>query len=499
MRSVQHRRLPFGIQKVTANHALIMLVSIGVCLTTLALTIVLVRNGRPTLGLPVGYLYLLLLIHVPGAVAHLTPKSNLPYKEFTETGIRYTAFGCVAFVVGLWLARVGGVKRGLIFPHPGPDFLRFCLIGGWIVTFSLRPILVRIPSLGAAVDNGGRIWLLAVILALPLCFLRRDWRGFLIWASAMLVYPVMGLVNTGFLSYGTTTTVLAFSLFAVVIRSWWKLGLIIAVVSVLGMGLFVSYFTIREDIRGTVWGGHSLEERVNESGRMLREFKTFDLEDEKHLKAVNARLNQNVFVGMAAARLNRGVVDYYRGRTLWEGVLSVIPRAFWPGKPVFGGSHGIINQMTEFEVNEKTTSYGVGNVMEFYINFGLPSLIAGFIAFGWLLGKLDRLAATAWIEGRFTDLIKMFLPAVAIIRPEHSTVEIVGSAVAALVATFFWAQAWRPGGKGNGGVSPQTTGQRWQSGSRLDGLPVSSGSESGSASEVQSRDWEETSRDDFRF
>jgi len=420
-----------------------MLLSILLCLLAFVLTVRLLRNGKPSLGLPAVYLYLLLLIHVPGAVAHVVPDVRLPWKSFTETGIRYTAFGSLAFVGGLWLARLGGKRPFRAFIHPGRRFLLFCLMGGWLVTFLIRPFVVRIPSLGAAVDNGARIWVLAVIFGVGFCFLRRNWTGFLVWAAVMLLYPVAGLLGSGFLSYGSTTTILSCGFLVIAVEKTWRLWAGVLVISIAGMGLFVSYFTIRDDIRDAVWGGAKMEERFEESGRILREFEGFDLNDREHLEAVNVRLNQNVFVGMAASRLERGIVDYYGGRTIWEGLLSLIPRALWAGKPVYGGSPDIINEMTDFVVNEKTTSFGVGNVMEFYINFGLPSLIGGFVLLGLVLGKLDRGAASAFLDRNYARLIVLTLPAFAIIRPGESTVEMVGGGVAALVAGIGWAWLWR--------------------------------------------------------
>ena len=50
--------------------------------------------------------------------------------------------------------------------------------------------------------------------------------------------------------------------------------------------------------------------------------------------------------------------------------------------------------MTGLELNQDT-SWGVGNVMEFYINFGLPGVVIGFLVLGWLIGALDFRAASA--------------------------------------------------------------------------------------------------------
>src|SRR5690606_30812846 len=100
----------------------------------------------------------------------------------------------------------------------------------------------------------------------------------------------------------------------------------------------------------------------------------------------------------AVERLKLGQVDYLRGRSVWEGAIALVPRLLWPDKPVYGGSPQIVREMTGLHLSENT-SWGVGNVMEFYINFGIPGLVGGFLIVGALLGVLDRRAAQALQAG----------------------------------------------------------------------------------------------------
>src|SRR5690606_33695493 len=96
-----------------------------------------------------------------------------------------------------------------------------------------------------------------------------------------------------------------------------------------------------------------------------------------------------------------------------DALLSLVPRALWPDKTVFGGSPEVVGNMTGLELST-TTSFGVGNVMEFYINFGIPGLIGGFLILGWVLGRLDHLAALAEAKRDYAPAILFFLPAVAL-------------------------------------------------------------------------------------
>jgi hypothetical protein len=113
----------------------------------------------------------------------------------------------------------------------------------------------------------------------------------------------------------------------------------------------------------------------------------------------------------------------------------------WPEKPVFGGSPKIVAEMTGLRLANNTT-FGVGNVMEFQINFGIPGLIIGFFLLGFLIRTLDRNAAAAEGRGDLGKTILCFLPAVALIQPNGSMVELCGGAGAALVAAYAWKWAW---------------------------------------------------------
>jgi len=174
---------------------------------------------------------------------------------------------------------------------------------------------------------------------------------------------------------------------------------------------------------------------------MFSNFQWFDPTNETQAAALDKRLNQNYFVGLAAERIAQEQVHYLNGRSIWEGFLALVPRALWPDKPVFGGSGTIVADMTGLKLNEET-SWGVGNVMEFQINFGTPGVIFGFLILGFSLGWLDYKAALADARGDIGKLMLFFLVAVALIQPGGSIVELVGGAAAAVVAGYGWKWAW---------------------------------------------------------
>ncbi len=417
-----------------------MVVSLALCLLASVFIYLLVRNGTPSLGLPFAYLFITLIIYVPGAVAHLCDP-GLPYHYATVIGIRLTGIGLVAFAAGVWISRFKRRGPGISWPPVRLNFQIFALIVGWIVTFSVRHLLVGIPSFNAVADTGAQIWILPIILAFAICVHRGDILGFIIWGLASVLFPVTMLIFGGFLCHGVETMVICLAVLVVLARSHLVVVTVLSIISVAGMAIFISYFLVRADIRDVAWGEASVQEQIIESTRIVTEFRFLDLEDPDHLDALNQRLNQGFFAGLAAFRLKMGIVDYYRGRTFWEGVLALIPRLIWPEKPVYGGSPAIIQNMSGYYVGEGS-SFGVGQVMEFYINYGMASLIAGFVLLGWALGTLDRMAATAYVEGKHRRLMSTFLPAIALIQPNGSVVELVGGAAAAWIAAYGYGMIW---------------------------------------------------------
>jgi hypothetical protein len=416
-----------------------MLISVIVCLGAFVALTWLLRRSQISIGLPIAYLASLLIIHVPGATAYLLDERGiLPWRTFTEIGIGLTAIGSVSFVFGVWLSQLRA-------PDPLPQavnrtfFNRFCITGGGIVT--VVSSMVALPSIGAALQRGGSIWMLGIILGLRSALRRQDVSLGLKWLLALAVYPVLMLLLGGFLSYGTVAVTIVLSALVISVRSRIRVGVGIVLVTAFGLSVFLSYFEHRSEIRDAVWGGADMDARIEASVGAAKDVSLFDPRNPAHLEALDLRLNQNYFVGLAASRIASGKVDFLKGRSLTEGVMALVPRALWPDKPVIAGSPLIVSEMTGLKLS-KGTSFGVGNVMEFQINFGVPGVIVGFALLGLLLGFLDRRVATADITGQLGRTFVFFLPAVALIQPNGSIVEMASGSAAALAAAFAWRWAW---------------------------------------------------------
>ena len=414
--------------------------SILVCVGALVWLLVLLRRNTVSLGLPFAYLYLLLFNHVPGAYAVWMGDSFIDVSAATATGIYFTAIASVCFAVGVWFAR-RKIKKTANHPNASREqFSKFCLLGGWFFVYGLSP-LGQIPSLGAAIEKGGAVWMLGVMLGLRSALQRGDIQRAVLWGSALMVYPTLMLLLGGFLSYGAAAVIIVAAIVAISTVSTTRVLFVGAVVTFMAVSLFTSYFAHRDEIRQEVWGGASMSRRADAVLKIFTDFTWLETTNPDQLMAMHQRLNQNYFVGLAADRIERGEVDYLYGRSVWEGVLALVPRAIWPDKPVFGGSPKIVREMTGLPLDENT-SWGVGNVMEFHINFGITGLVVGFLLLGWILGALDRKAAELERSGDLGRVFFYFLPGVALIQPLGSMVELTGGAAAALVAAFGWKWAW---------------------------------------------------------
>lgn len=418
-----------------------MIYSILTCLLSLAYLIWALRKIKITLGLPIAYLLAVLIIHVPGAYVHLVAGEHLGNTEYVQSGIFFTAIGSVFFVIGVLWSHFHQPRVQVASAPSSHQFLLFCAVGGWIFILLFR-VFQGVPSVAALIDKGSGIWMLGVLLGMQSALLRRNWKRFLMWSGVAAAFPTMTLIFTGFLSRATSSLFTACCGTMITAKSYLRVLFAVSIGIVVSMNLFLNYFLIRDELRSSIHSGSALEDRLNKVMAAVDNFQIFDSENISHLGAFDKRLNQNYFEGLAAARIEQGSVDYLHGFSVWQAVISVVPRVIWPDKPVYGGSPETVAYMTGLELST-STAWGVGHVMEFQINFGIPGLVIGFFLVGWLLGALDREAARAQRRGEHGQTFMYFLPASGLIFPEGSLVEMASGAAAGLAAAVFWRWIWK--------------------------------------------------------
>ena len=229
-----------------------------------------------------------------------------------------------------------------------------------------------------------------------------DGRRGLLALGLLPLLPLMTLVTGGFLGYGFHWVLGTLAFYYVEARRRLWIFLASPLLVFIGLSLFVTYMSQREAIRDVVWYEQAgFFERLEQVSRVITDFQLLDLSSDAHLAAIDERLNQNALVGAAIARHQAGFYDFAYGGTvpLW----GFVPRALWPDKPAVGGGGSLVSEYTGIPFGEGT-SVGAGQVLELYVNFGIPGVLAGFTGLGFLLMRLDLGIMRAFAAGDLPGL-----------------------------------------------------------------------------------------------
>jgi hypothetical protein len=398
--------------------------------------------GSRSAGLPLAFFIELSLIHVPGAFVYANNPKWQPAYVLTYGGFRQTVVGMAAFMLAVLLARksanhVPEVSRRNPFHHCSgiPKNVPQIYMGLGLASFILAPVISRIPSGGAIAS--ALTSLLIVGLALRLWETRQSGNSNRYWQTVALIplLPLITLLKDGFMSFGTNWLICTGAFFFNQARAG-RLIYILAMpfVGVLGLAVFVNYMASRTEYRQLVWYQNvGMAQRLDQVVKMGERFEWLDFSSERQRLAIDERLNQNLLVGMAVDRLDRGVVDFAWGSTLSDMARALIPRAIWPNKPAVGGGGDVVARFSGY-VAEPGTSVGAGNVLEFYANFGVWGVIAGFFLCGWLIARVDLAAITHLSQGNDAGFLAWFLPGLAMIQPGGNLLETAASVASAVLA-----------------------------------------------------------------
>jgi hypothetical protein len=311
------------------------------------------------------------------------------------------------------------------------------LIVGGIVSFALLRLAARIPSATAVVAPLGSLIMVGACVRLWVASETRDSLKFWSTMALLPVLPFVTLIQGGFLGGGTSWAMVIVSfLFA---QSKRKLVYFLFAPAVFfgGLSVFVNYMAAREEIRQLVWYQQAgIGDRLNLVLDSFRNFEWFDSSNFRHRKAIDDRLNQNHFIGIAVARLELGVVEYASGDTLGKVAMGLVPRIVWPDKPPVGGGGSMVHDFTGIEFAEGT-SIGAGAAFEFYVNFGTLGVIGGFLLYGWLIGRIDLSAIKYLRQGDQRRFLLWFLPGLALLgAAAGNLLEIVMGTLSSVITAY---------------------------------------------------------------
>ena len=390
-------------------------------------------------GLFVAFVVSLTSLHFLAASIYV-----LPWYAGFDRG--YIEAGLVIALEGLAGIAIGGVAMSLFLqaetapmpadsqPQRQPGFM-YLGVGAVMYTF-VRAWVAGIPSVGAIANAGSSL----VIFGLCLQCWRVSRRRQVLWLVASAVLPLITILTQGYLSYGIAALVVIFAFVAEHARPRWVLVACGLVVSYITMSFYVTYMRDRNDIRFAVWNGASAEKRLDLVGRTLGSIELFDIRNNMHLNRVDDRLNQDYLVGRAEAWLDQRYVPFGHGETLQDAALALVPRFFWPDKPMSAGSGDLVSRYTGMQFGADT-SVGIGEVMELYVNFGSPGVWIGMAVLGALLVLIDERAAFHLATGDVSRCALWFVPGLSFLQVGGSLVDVSLTAGAGLAGTVFanWA------------------------------------------------------------
>jgi hypothetical protein len=404
----------------------------------------IVCQGRwGSAGLPLAYFLILSLIHVPGAILYLDADEG----NVTKVGFEQTIIGMVAFLVGVIIAKYAFVRplgkqasaaqTENFTPRRIAALDRLAvlyLIVGGIASFAALPLAARIPSATAVVAPLGSLIIVGACVRLWVAIESRNWLKF--W-STMALLPLLPLATliSGFLGGGTLWGLAIVSFLLAQSKRRLVYFLLAPAVFFVGLSVFVNYMAARDDYRKLVSQQVSIGDRLSRITDSFQHFEWLDLSNFRHRKAIDLRLNQNEFIGIAVERLELGAVEYAYGDTVGKVAMGLIPRVLWPEKPAVGGGGTIVQDFTGLDFSA-VTSVGAGQVLEFYVNFGTLGVIGGFALYGWLLGRMDSRVMECLYRGDQRRFLFWFLISLALLQPGGNLLEVFTSAVGAAVTAY---------------------------------------------------------------
>ena len=387
-------------------------------------------------GLVLGYLLNLSLIHFTGAAVYLNDDRHLYDPHDVVTGLRESTWGLLAFGFGsLFVARAFlGMRR--LNPNDRPYEMNLALpkaylVVGTICYLALATFLKNVPTLSALIAAGQQVFLAGLCLLAWKAWKENNRRGLIVVLIVAAVFPFLTMMFQGFIGFGAAAMAVVYVFVASLIRPRWKVLVAALVLTYLGLSVFVTYSQDRAEIREVVWGGQAVPERFERIYLTTVEIEWFDSGNPIHLEQLDRRLNQNHLVGAAVEQLGT-TQQYGNGDTIAQSIAAIVPRFIWPEKDIEAGSGDLVSKYTGLEFNE-STSVGIGHILEFYVNFGSFGVVAGMMILGTAITVLDVLAARRLAINDWRGFGPLFLVGVAFLHVGGSLVELTSTAGASLV------------------------------------------------------------------
>ena len=231
-------------------------------------------------------------------------------------------------------------------------------VGAACILLSLSA-LSKLPTVTSLITGASNLAVVGLMLKSWHAWRSGNRRSFWLWLLVSLAYPLLTVITQGFLGYGIFSMIMVCCFVAGFYRPRWRLLVLGLAAGYLGLSLFVTYMRDRSEIRDTVWGGQSYGSRIDQLKSTFSQAEFFSINNYEHLERIDDRLNLSAQVGASVHYIESGSQEFARGETLWEAIIALIPRVFWPDKPVAAGSGDLVSKYTGYYFAEGT-SVGIG-------------------------------------------------------------------------------------------------------------------------------------------
>jgi len=395
------------------------------------------KHRDTSVGLVFAYLCNFAILHWVGAAIYLRSWFGGSDPDATRLGLVESTYAMLALAFGSLVLAPRVIRRFRIGHSTAMshavhrDLPAAFLLLGLTSYLLFSGDLGRLPSMSAVSAVSQQFIVVGICLLCRGAWERRDILSVLAYLGAGLLLPFFTIVSQGFLGFGAMACFTILCFLSGMIRSQWRFVAATLVMAMLFLSLYVSYMRDRKEIRQAVWGGQSMQKRLGRVYSMVTTLEWFDPFNDDHLRRIDSRLNQNYLVGRAVEYLS--VSDSYaNGETIADAAIALVPRAIWPDKPVRAGSGNLVSRFTGMTFAEGT-SVGIGQVMEWYVNFGRAGILFWFVFVGVLLTVADTMAGIKLRSGDWLSFTMWYVPSLAVLNIGGSLVEVAGTAGASMV------------------------------------------------------------------
>lgn len=398
------------------------------------------------IGLSLIYFAIFSLTHFYGAFIYILPwfqGKQTGAEELTITGFNLSTYGLMAFILGMVL--IGPLLQKLFSIYPSVkkqnnvnknilENNKYLLLFGLFSYFVLLPFFQYVPSISAILKSGQTLILVSICIFGYIAISQNNINKLFPLVLLTFLFPVITIINQGFLGYGTVMTITVLIFFSKFLKIKTKHVIFILILFYFALSFYQTYMRDRGELRDIIWSDAGYSERIDVFINTFSEPEFFSPISIDHLDRIDERLNQNILVGAAIKNISQK--DYFKkGETFKNAFLSLIPRLFWKDKPIIAGSEDMVSDATGYDFAEGT-SVGVGQVLEFYINFGVISVIMGFIVIGILFYFFDTFGYIYLTNGNIKGFSILFVLAVSLTQIGGSLVEVTATAFSSAILVY---------------------------------------------------------------